>query len=310
MAVLQAATQRERRQRVRMVAGMRTCGSEGCPLLPSGHVSTGNPAPIDWPGRYKRTNDLPALTRSAVLFMDVLGTKELTSDPHAEEILLQLDRALAQARTRSQIDEPSSWADSAWFSDNLAIAAPLGDDPVTEEGIVGSIIVAAMWLQYLLAIEGFFARGGFTVGNHFMDGRVNFGPALVHAVELQTRAVYPRIILSDEVLAVVACHETHYSYDSPFEVELMKDQDGSIFISYLAVAFEADDSAEAVALLERHRSVVVAKLREHRDHIGIWEKYAWTASYHNAFCGQYYPLAKSLLVDSASTNRTFSPFSA
>lgn len=245
-----------------------------------------------------------------MLFLDVLGTKELASDAEAPATLIRLDAALKRARQRSQLDERWNWADSSWFSDNLAIAAPLGRDRVDEEGVIGTIIVGAMWLQYLLAIDGFFTRGGFTVGQQFMDRRVNFGPALVRAVELERSAVYPRIILDDAATKVVMDHAADYvaGADNPFEAELMVDDQDVTFINYLGVANEADDVTEAVDLLERHRSAVTAKLGRYGSTGPIGEKYAWSADYHNAFCRTFDRRRSSLQIKAAARARSFRSF--
>jgi hypothetical protein len=263
------------------------------------------------PGRYSRSKGIPRLTRSGVLYFDVLGTKELANAANAQATLVHLDVALKRARQRSQLDEDWNWADSSWFSDNLAIAAPLRGSRIDEEGIVGTIIVGAMWLQFLLAIDGFFTRGGFTVGQHFMDRGVNFGPALVQAVELEKSANFPRIILDDAALAVVQDHAADYAADadSPFEAELMVDEDGTTFISYLAVAFEADDRDEAIDMLTRHRDAVRLKIEEHGDTGPVGGKYAWSANYHNAFCQAFDRRLRSLLLPAPADLRAFTMFS-
>ena len=261
------------------------------------------------PGHFSRVDGVPALVKSAVLFLDVLGTSEFSTDRNAPSTLVELDAALAIARERSQLDDDSSWADSAWFSDNLAIAAPLGTNSVFEEGIIGNIFIATIWLQFILAIKGFFIRGGFTIGDHFMDDRVNFGPALVRAVELEKNAVFPRIVIDDASLEVVAGHSSHHAdgATNPFESELMVDEDGYTFLSYLSVTDEADDPAEAIHLLQLHHDALAGKLIEHPVEGAIRSKYLWATKYHNAYCLQIDPQGNhpQLLIAVDSPSRTF-----
>lgn len=63
----------------------------------------------------------------------------------------------------------------------------------------------------------------------------------------------------------------------------MKDGDGEVFVNYLALAFDDPDSDETFAA---HRDQIVDQLHRHRTEKPIWEKYRWTAEYHNAVLAQ------------------------
>jgi hypothetical protein len=81
----------------------------------------------------------------------------------------------------------------------------------TEIGDVAGLMVAVNNLTSLLAKIaaaalriGFLIRGGVTIGKLYHSRGVAFGPALVTAVEVESRvAVYPRVVLSHEA----ACQE-------------------------------------------------------------------------------------------------------
>ena len=245
---------------------------------------------VSEPGKFLRIDGKPLLTPSVVCFLDVLGTSESTKGGRANETLQSLDAALARARERASTDEPWYWAKSSWFSDNLALAAALGDENDLYEGILAAVIIGAIWIQYLLAIEGFFTRGGLTVGDQFLDERVNFGPALVEAAELEKQANFPRILIADAALPLIKLCCSYYAHgtDNPFMEELVVAPDGLLFLNYLAVAHEANDAAEAEVMVLHHRDAVTQALDE-APNTKARAKIEWVADYHNYFCQTFAP---------------------
>lgn len=237
------------------------------------------------PGQFRRVQGLPLLSLSVVAFIDVLGTSQLARGPQAGDVLQSLNRALERARERAQVDEHWYWADSSWFSDNLAIAAALGEVEEYKEGIFAAVLIAALWIQYLLAIEGFFSRGGLTVGQQFMDKHVNFGPALVEAVDLEKQANFPRVLIGPAARPLIDRFCNYYAKgsDNPFVEHLAVAPDGLLFLNYLGVVYEADDQEEAFDMLTGHRDAVTSALQSVSD-AKVRAKLEWLADYHNSFC--------------------------
>lgn len=169
----------------------------------------------------------PRLVRSAVLFVDLLGVRALNRSPQVEHHLVALEKAVTRSY-RDFLKSDSPWP-AAFFSDTLVLASPVlpaGED----ESAIGGLVVQAAWLQLNLIAEGFFVRGGLSVGKfHIREGLV-FGPALVEAADLEsTVAVHPRVVLSGE--AACSQHEDLRFYadpaQSPQNALLMRDADGS-----------------------------------------------------------------------------------
>lgn len=151
---------------------------------------------------------------------------------------------------------------------------------------MGFAIVTPMWLQYRLAIKGFFLRGGFTFGLCFADNNIIFGPALVSAVALERATAMPRIQLDDGTLAIVDQHFYYHGNlaDNPFHHELMRDcNDDVVFISYLAASQEPDEPEEQYAMLQWHRDAIARQL-DMGHPWAVRAKYEWLARYHNAYC--------------------------
>jgi hypothetical protein len=238
----------------------------------------------------------PLLVRCAVLFVDLLGVREMNMSQGAAGHLVALHSAVSLMH-RTFVGELSRYR-SAFFSDTLVVAAPIvrETDDATE---VGNLMRHARWLQNDLVAEGFFVRGGLTLGSLHLDEHVLFGPALVEAYELESNvAVHPRIVLSR-----AAAQTQRRTADGS---TLMCDDGGQTFIDYLgAVAVEPDDP---IAALQSHRDTVVDRLHGSRPHKRRWEKYRWLGEYHNAVVRERLPRARELLIEPSAMTWQFSAF--
>lgn len=92
-------------------------------------------------------------------------------------------------------------------------------------------------------------------------------------------------------------------HDAP----LLIDQDGRAFVDYLAPAFD-DATIDIDACLSRHRGTIAARLKRHRSDSRRWDKYRWTADYHNMVCQRKRPDSPKLLIDVGSNDRRFTRF--
>jgi hypothetical protein len=238
----------------------------------------------------------PLLVRCAVLFIDLLGVREMNMSQSAASHLVGLHSAVGVMH-RDFFSEPSRYR-SAFFSDTLVLATPIvrETDDATE---VRALVRHARWLQNDLVAEGFFVRGGLSLGSlHFSD-QVLFGPALVEAYDLESSAaVHPRIVLSQ------AAAESQRGKAGGST--LLRDDDGHAFIDYLGAA--VNNPHDPVPLLQGHRDTVVSRLHGSRRHKRHWEKHRWLAEYHNAVVSQRLPKARELLVDLSTMTWQFSPF--
>jgi hypothetical protein len=154
-------------------------------------------------------------------------------------------------------------------------------------------------LQNDLRAEGFFVRGGLTLGALHVSDHALFGPALVEAYDLESRAAaYPRIVLSR------AAAETQRG--TAGGSVLLRDDDGQTFIDYLGAVFDEPD--DPLSLLRSHREIVIDRLHSSRRHKRHWEKHRWLAEYHNAVIRSRVPKARELLIDSSAMTWQFSAF--
>ncbi len=238
----------------------------------------------------------PLLVRCAVLFVDLLGVREMNMSERVAGHLVALHNAVSVMH-RDFFGEPSRYR-SAFFSDTLVLAAPIvsGTDDTTE---VRGLIRHARWLQNDLVAEGFFVRGGLSVGSLHVSDHVLFGPALVEAYDLESRAaVHPRIVLSRAAAA---------SQRGTAGAEmLLCDDDGQTFVDYLGAAIE--EPGDPAPMLRGHRDTVLDRLHGTRHHRQHWEKYRWLGDYHNAVVRRRMPRAGDLRVEPAAMTWQFSAF--
>lgn len=249
----------------------------------------------------------PTLAHCAVLFLDLLGVRAMNRSPDVDQHLIALERAVT--RTYRDFLKPDSPWPAAFFSDTLVLASPVIPGQRDEESALGDLIIQGGWLQLSLIAEGFFVRGGLSLGRVHMHEGLVFGPALVEAYELEgDSAVSPRIILSREAeesqrqaLAFYARPE-----HSPENAMLMRDRDGHTFIHYLALLFE--DPTDPLPPLVAHRDAVTERLREFSTDKKLWEKYRWVGEYHNAVIERHLPAEQDLLVKQDDLTWRFESF--
>lgn len=248
----------------------------------------------------------PKLVKCAVLFVDLLGVREMNRSANAREHLIALEHAVT-GMYRDYLRAESPWP-AAFFSDTLVLTAPVM--PYSdEEASIGGLVVQAAWLQLNLIAEGFYARGGLSLGRfHIRDGIV-FGPALADAYELEhMHAVHPRIILGKSSEASQRRDLKWYGdpAESPQNALLLCDGDGWTFINYLGLLFDEPDDPRPA--LELHRNNAIDRLSRHRTDKRIWEKYRWVAEYHNAIVSQRLPDEPQLLIGGEHTTWQFQSF--
>jgi hypothetical protein len=174
------------------------------------------------------------------------------------------------------------------FTDNIVIGWPIGADGEIE---LGDAFDAVSWFQFEMINAGFFIRGAISVGNVYIDDIAVVGGGLIEAYEGETSlARDPRVVLTSSAKELVKRHLEYYGSQSgggahaPQNRELLQDVDGQFFLNYLDGTVLVDEDVVGYEMLEIHKNRVAERLREHSANPAIWNKYAWVARYHNAFC--------------------------
>ncbi len=225
------------------------------------------------------------LVECAVLYLDILGVRSLSTGKTAQKELGRFEKALSEAfpfdlgAEGAELDTESVLP-AAVFSDSFVAVAPVQraiDQPQADA--IANLVFEASRIQASLILADYFVRGAITIGQcHFHRG-VLFGPALVEAVNLeQANAVNPRIILSPNAIETL-----RHGRGSRVEREpILIDEDGLAFVSYLQAIYD-DPTAPKPANLAKHGKVLLSNLTKNLSDLRRWRKYRWVAEYHDDF---------------------------
>lgn len=248
----------------------------------------------------------PKMLHSVVCFIDILGfSSMITTSFNAgkgNELLAKLYNSI---KDNIAWFEPISKSTSMKiFTDNIIIGKPIHGDG---EWDLGKNFINLADYQLSLTLDGFFIRGGLSVGEYYSDELISFGPALLEAYKIESvEAGMPRIVLSDGVLKYVKCHLSYYGYSkhAPQHQEILVDDDNKWFINYLEAAFIIDEEnwiEDAKQLLREHKKIVITKMDEFSNDDKVLKKYNWVAQYHNYFCKDKFVEFEELLINVEST---------
>lgn len=245
---------------------------------------------------YFRENGEPALRRSVVAFVDILGYKEMVLNAEkagrSYEFLLNIRRALSESleHLRRDILENKRFFDKDLymvkiFTDNIVIGYPVYED--AESGL-GDIFYNLAFFQLSMVNRGFFLRGAICIDNLYIDEHIVYGKGLIDSyLGEANKARYPRIILTETATLAVKQHIKYYSQPAfaPHTRDIFLDSDGQYFLNYLESVLEAVPEGEpCYEKVLQHKKAIEEKLQEFRGQPLLWSKYAWTAYYHNFFC--------------------------
>lgn len=173
------------------------------------------------------------------------------------------------------------------FTDNIVLGYPIWEGHLDHaEPEIGSAVFDIARYQLGMAREGYFVRGGLSIGALFMDTYLAYGPALLEAYELEHQTARdPRIVISSVARKLLNKHFTFYAHpeQAPQNRMFLLDSDGQIFVHYLAECFEHIDE-RCVADRESlgiHKQHIEKGLAEFEANPRVWAKYSWLAKYHD-----------------------------
>ena len=117
-----------------------------------------------------------------------------------------------------------------------------------------------------------------------------FGPAYQKSYKLERKAVYPRIVVDEELVKSVydafMQRELLDSKETHRELEgvISKDEDDMYFVDYLSIYNNAcEHYIEVLQFLQTHRDLIINRLREFSGIPDIVSKYWWMRRYHNYY---------------------------
>lgn len=254
----------------------------------------------------------PRTKRSAVAFFDMLGFSHMVcaadAEGQADELLAKLKRILdswyAVNSDHHGYQGRRFWELKA-FTDNVVLGIPVQRD--ADSQALAQLLMSVASIQRGLALEGgFFVRGGAAIGPLFVDGNIAYGCGLLAAHACEKRARVPRIVLDDVAAEQAIRSYRSTSHHSPLGGNVLRDEDGSLFVNYLSGVWEEADEPPNYDWLERHRDLVSEALDRHKSDHHILEKYQWVARYHNHICSRI-PSAESFRLNDRGPFEEISP---
>lgn len=168
-----------------------------------------------------------AYEKRVVLFLDILGFKELIKKGREIELLDVL--SIPQDLVGKYPFDGSTKMEITAFSDSIVVS-----ELVESDFNIRRMVGYASYLFTKFLEKKILIRGGIALGNlHHKDGIV-FGPALVEAYKLESElAFYPRIAVTDEIArsTLSGILEHHNEFAAIFLGCLRRDFDGVIHVN-------------------------------------------------------------------------------
>ena len=183
-------------------------------------------------------------------FIDILGFKkhiDETITETGEDNIKNIKSIESVLKLSKKMTEDNGLAKSkiiTYFSDSIVISYNY-DEP----GQLFYTLLDLLYVSFELANKGYLTRGGVSIGKLLHNSKYIFGPALVDAYEIESKkAIYPRIIVSDEVIKIGAKHtKVGHSEDDEkqYIMDLLnQDSDGLYYIDYITKSSSEFDDPE------------------------------------------------------------------
>lgn len=188
---------------------------------------------------YINDKEVPEVKKSFCVFLDILGFSQKIIDAEnasiSNELLQNLKRVLEKSYAELR-DDDGLW-EMRTFTDNVVLGYPIGRSyDQSGESDFAFLFEAIARFQFNMVLEGYFIRGGWSVGELFMDDTFVFGKSLIESVKNEKEAKSPRILFSSDMKAMINSHLGFYSdsYTAPQQYDVLQDNSGNYFVNYLS----------------------------------------------------------------------------
>jgi hypothetical protein len=183
-----------------------------------------------------------------VAYFDVLGYKEAfkKSEDISAHLVKSIEASILLMRALLSIintppDEPidkNPEIEYKIFSDNILICYKETTDPLSALPLVYFLRLIASVQRVFFEGTQLIVRGGITKGPLYLTKDFVGGKALIDAVELESSAVYPRIVVDDRILNELNSFKMQNDlFKSFIEAScldlLVKDTDGKVSLNYI-----------------------------------------------------------------------------
>jgi hypothetical protein len=232
--------------------------------------------------------------KSLVAYLDIIGFKKKIekSSKSAEEAdaiyqILRTHHRTTQIINKGK-DAPYielTKLKATSFSDNIVISLPIMNDKTFR-----SFIHLVTYFQWDTTDFNSFLRGAIVFGRICHTKEVVFGPAMVHAYELERKvSKWPRVIVDQELIDLLSEETRQFAFD----YVLLRDETGLLFVDYLRyiyltkLAEETDGTNKVPSYLteefvfRQHRQSIELALNEPRLVSRVLFAFYKLSTYHN-----------------------------
>jgi hypothetical protein len=241
---------------------------------------------------YKDKDGSLLFRKSFCAYIDILGFSEKVIENDLEFFKLYLNTLKDELLHIEDIHDLSGKQgfksfELKIFTDNFVFGHPWFDRYGESE--LGDIFEILSHIQLTFVKSNIFVRGAISMSDLYMDENIVLGPAIIESYNLESeKSIYPRIILSKDIVEVVNEHINYYAdhSSSPQSKEYLIDIDGFHFVNYLYILFYDMVYPNEIVIKELllHRKAIEENLKLYKDNFKLFDKYAWSANYHNYFC--------------------------
>lgn len=182
------------------------------------------------------------MQKAIVIHSDILGFKGIITNAENDKneetvnkLKLVLEESFESLKMFRNIEEHSKIKlNSKFFSDNLyaSFSYDEGNLKSFNDAFITSIIFGRIYFENMLNNK-IVIRGGISFGNDYSDERMIFSMALVKAYTIECQAVYPRIVIDNELINLII---ENFDIPSKFILKvlnnsILKDQNGTYFLN-------------------------------------------------------------------------------
>ena len=229
-----------------------------------------------------------------VVFLDILGFSDKISstinDPTGIKRILDM---LAKAKqwvsfvNKNDSDEARPVI-GRMFSDTIVLSC--ADTGIERLKFIFSFLSL---FQATIVQEGYFFRGAAVVGDHYEEGEIMFGPAILQAYEIEKLAVWPRVVIDQSAFRGTGMKMPESLVSNVF----LRGEGGLVYLDYLCTAFVGLTTSKwlrelgslsipdsvAVDLFALHKSAILQAVNNPKaqSDINVLTKYHRLAEYHN-----------------------------
>ena len=235
-----------------------------------------------------------------VAFIDILGFSDIVNDTidkkNGEDIENKINDVVSAYRVIHDILDLNEKSDKLSSRSNQSKKVAIFSDSIVisfkfeEPSEVFFTLMELKWLIMQLLSNGWLCRGAVSLGKLNHTDEYVFGPALIEAYLLESKAaLYPRIILDRTVIDAGSLHSA-VRHTRKMEAEYVEDlleldSDGMYYIDYFSKAeTELDDPMYDFPKYINNLGEIIRKglmASSHHSKVGLRIKYSWMRERYN-----------------------------